>query len=165
MSKKNLGKKILFASGGILFTLLLIELIMRLSGAFILMRESPAVDSLSKDNAYTIMCLGDSMTVSGGKGYTFPALLQEVLRERLPALNPRVINKGVSGADSLFILAHLRENIEEYDPDMVVVMMGFNDQLFAPSAYDNSFKSRIFTFFKSMRLYKLYRFLKFHLFE
>ena len=39
----------------------------------------------------------------------------------------RVINKGIPGINSNFILSKLEENLKECKPDMVVSMIGIND--------------------------------------
>ena len=72
------------------------------------------------------MCLGGSTTADGGE-YSYPAQLEKVLNERNIGIRFKVINKGVDGVDSTFILSKLKGNLDKYGPDMVATMIGIND--------------------------------------
>ena len=73
------------------------------------------------------MCLGDSTTADGG-GYSWPSQLEEILNRSDTGMKFSVINKGVPGVDTAYIVKHLEENINKYAPDMVITMMGLTDR-------------------------------------
>ncbi|MBD3264462.1 MAG: tetratricopeptide repeat protein, partial [Candidatus Omnitrophica bacterium] len=153
MKKTALKKKILLIFTGILFSLFLLEIGMRLSGAILLSRQERFNKFSSDKDAYTIMCLGESTTARGGK-YSYPAQLEEILNEKNLGIKFNVINKGKEGIESSSVLNCLKDNLEKYEPDMVIIMMGVNDDC-GTMAYEDSFDFRVRLFFKKLRVYKL----------
>jgi len=74
-----------------------------------------------------ILCLGESTTASGGD-YSYPSQLEKILNEKMPGLKFIVINKGIPAVNTSYIVEHLIENLNRYNPDIVVTMMGCNDE-------------------------------------
>jgi len=108
---------------GLALGLLLLEGGMRLAGFVILrLQEWENREALRAGGEVAILCLGESTTAGG-----YPAFLAEELNRRLGAARFAVINGGISGTDTTAILQRLDDNLEKYDPDIVVVMMGIND--------------------------------------
>jgi len=90
---------------------------------------------IQHENSYRIMCLGESTTALGGKA-AYPRQLEEILNQRNPGIKFRVLNKGIPGTNTARILSQLEENLNAYNPDMVVAMVGVNDTILA--VYGNS---------------------------
>ena len=101
-----------------------------------------------KDNArsrvegpgrYRILCLGESTTAPepGGDGQSWPRFLEETLNRDRPN-GFRVINMGRPGVTTAFIVASLEGYLEAYRPDVVVTMMGVNDDQYFGVALDDS---------------------------
>ena len=131
---------------------------MRLGGFTIsFLQEYRNRTSMLKKGAYRIMCLGESTTRD-----QYPSFLEEVLNQRNIGIRFSVIDKGVAGNNTSFILAQLESNLDTYKPDMVIAMMGVNDHgsHMPPEPITNS---RIAIFFGHLRVYKLARFLWLHI--
>jgi len=114
-----------------LFTFLcaafLLELFLRLGGVvFLLDQERINRIALDRDSQYIILCLGESMTVGGGHS-SYPKQLEDILNNLDPGIRFAVINKGIPSANTGMIVSRLEENLNIYQPDMVLVMMGVND--------------------------------------
>jgi len=141
----------------IVFTLLvffiLLEVSLRLGGfIYLSLQERKNITLLQDKSDYRIVCLGDSMTAWGGS-YSYPAQLQEILNKRGGGKRFSVINKGTPGASSTRVVGELPEVLAEFKPNIIVVMMGINDELYY-SDYKLS-SSRLHHFVTSLRLYKL----------
>lgn len=99
------------------------------------------------------MCLGGSTTAHEGED-AYPVQLEDVLNERDVGIRFKVINKGVNGADSAYILSNIRANLDRYNPDMVIAMIGVNDGI-STIPYEDSLKVRLSMFVRGLRVYKL----------
>lgn len=116
-------QKIIIILFGIFLCLSMLEIGLRLAG-FILStaRETKNRVSMRQKGAYRIMCLGESTTFN-----QYPGFLEEALNRRGNGIKFSVVDKGVPGIDTSGIISGLEINIEAYRPDMVIVMMGIND--------------------------------------
>lgn len=137
----------------ILFILLVFfELILRGGGfLYLSLQERKNSIALEKKSQYRIVCLGESMTAWGGS-FSYPAQLEDILNTQGAGEKFSVINKGIPGASSAVVVNKLKESISRYHPDIVVVMMGINDQLYY-SDTDVSAPGLV-RFCRSLRLYK-----------
>ncbi|MFH1208786.1 MAG: hypothetical protein V1673_04440, partial [Candidatus Omnitrophota bacterium] len=117
-------KKIASVLLGVILSLVLLEAGLRLGG-FILssMQGSENLQSIKQKGAYRILCLGESTTQG-----QYPKPLEQILNQRNIGVHFSVIDKGKSGTNTLFILSRVEAYLDEYHPDMVVAMMGSNDQ-------------------------------------
>jgi len=81
------------------------------------------------EHQYRIVCLGDSNTFGQDLPYaqTYPAILQDLLREQYPELDAVVISAGVCGDTSVQGLARLERDVLSYKPHIVVSAFGLND--------------------------------------
>jgi lysophospholipase L1-like esterase len=79
--------------------------------------------------AATILVVGDSHAAGGGAApdESLPAHLERMLAARHPDTTFRVVNKGVSGANSAWVANRLERNIALYDPTVIIVWVGLND--------------------------------------
>lgn len=85
---------------------------------------------IKRKDSYRIMCLGDSFTASGGED-SYPDLLQKILDTKGKDLGMEleVINKGVAGGNTASIVSRFIYNLDKYRPDLVITMMGINDEI------------------------------------
>jgi hypothetical protein len=112
---------------GVAAAALLLEIGLQLTGALGAMvrrAKAPAVAGEVR-----ILCLGDSMTVVGG----YPAHLEAELNRAGGPVHYSVIDRGQVAIGDMYVAEHLEENLNEYRPDAVVVMIdstaGFYRQL------------------------------------
>jgi len=125
MTKKR--QKIFLLIFGIILSLMTLEAGLHLGG-FALNRLQQAQNSqkIKEKDSYRILCLGESTTAFGGE-FSYPDQLQNILNKKGLGLDFRVINQGMIGSNSYFISKRLGRFLDQYDPDMVIVMMGIND--------------------------------------
>ena len=121
-------QKTLLILFGIFLSLIIVELGLRLGeSVYLNMQEHRNLLSIKQRGAYRILCLGESMVALGGKD-SFPSQLESVLNQNDFGVKFAVINKGIPGGTSDLILEKLPDNIRQYSPNMVIVMMGVNDR-------------------------------------
>ncbi|MCM8783027.1 MAG: tetratricopeptide repeat protein [Candidatus Omnitrophica bacterium] len=116
--------------------------------------------ALKQDSTFRVLCLGESTTF--GYKDSYPSQLEEILNQKRPDIYFRVINLGIPGVDSSFILEHLEENLVKYSPHLVVAMMGINDDNIFLSLKKSRF-SKIKIFLRNFKSYKLARLLIIHI--
>lgn len=162
MQKIFLKQKLRLILLGIFSCLVVLEIGLRLSGFIILsLREYRNRLSLKQKGAYRIVCLGGSTTAEGGE-YSYPYQLEEILNKRNIGIKFKVINEGVESADSTFILSNLELNLNKYNPDMVITMMGENDGG-NTMLFDDTSALKIKLFFREFKVLKLARLIRLHI--
>lgn len=74
-----------------------------------------------------VLAVGDSLTQPHGlpEEETYTAHLQQLLEESTPGTF-QVVNLGVVGVSSSFVLDQLGANLSRYEPDVVIVWVGLN---------------------------------------
>ena len=132
---------------GVLLSLLLLEVFLRLAGFMLLYGQQYSNrQKIENKGNCVVLCLGESTTFG-----QYPRLLEKMLNERSGKLSFRVIDKGRSATDTAAIISSLESDIKEFNPDIIVAMMGINDDgKLIPYAKD-TFLSR----FRTYRLLKL----------
>jgi len=119
-------------------------------------------NNFSKTDEFVILALGESTTVPiydfNMKDYSWPAILEKLLNEIILEQEVKVINEGIESIDSNKILSDLERNIEKYDPDLVISMMGIND-FFGEIAYEAAADIEADSLLSKSRTYKLIKFL------
>ncbi|MDD4939442.1 MAG: GDSL-type esterase/lipase family protein [Candidatus Omnitrophica bacterium] len=122
--------------------------------------QKPAVDT----QEFNVLCIGDSYTYGLGASfeYSYPRQLEQLLKADGRGKKITVQNLGSPGGNSFRILKILRENIPKYNPHIVIVMVGMNNnwnlegmERFRQKGILNSIKSRVY----DLRLYKLWEIL------
>lgn len=111
---------------GVLLACVLLELALRIGGwMFLTLQETRNRFSLRQGGAYRVLCLGESTTAN-----QYPRFLEEALNSP-PTLGATfsVIDKGVPGTSTSSIVQQLETDLDRDQPDIVVTMMGINDQL------------------------------------
>ena len=120
-------KKILLVFFGILLAFIFIEIGLHVAGAvFSFVVEQN--DYISSDASYdlTILILGES-TSAGGLSYGgWPYKVGKMI-ENETGLRLRVINKAVPGTVTSNLHYRLYSHIHNYNPDIIISMMGIND--------------------------------------
>ncbi|MFH1889030.1 MAG: tetratricopeptide repeat protein [Candidatus Omnitrophota bacterium] len=146
----NLRQKIILILFGLVLLVIMLEVTLRLGGfIFLSMQEYRNLSSLKQKGTYRIVCIGESTTAN-----IYPVLLEKILNQRNAGIRFSVINKGVPGINTSAILEKLESNIDSYQPDMVIAMIGLNDagKHIPYASIGNSNNKK---FFNSLKVYKL----------
>jgi len=128
MKKISLKQKIILILLGLSLSVVLLETGLRIGGTiyFSLQRYRNKI-SIQQKKAYRIMCLGESTTALGGK-YSYPRQLEKILNGKNIGAKFSVVNEGIPGTTTKTIVARLENNLDRYNPDIITVMMGINDE-------------------------------------
>lgn len=157
MLKTSLRQKTFLLFFSLVTTLLLLEIGLRITGnIFLWKKERENQLNFSRQNSYRILCLGESTTFLGGED-SYPSQLERILNTTLTNKTVKVINKGIPGANSNQILAHAGKWLDEYHPDLVLIMMGINDSPTLIPRQRLSPTQRLVVFLQNLRVNKLYR--------
>jgi len=157
-------QKIALIIFGLFLCGVLLEVGLRFGGFILLSQEEYRNRNLfNKEGTYHIMCLGESTTLIGGWN-AYPRQLERILNQRNIGIKFKVINKGVPGTYSTNIVANLESNINKYNPDMIIVMMGINDRDYTVP-YADIPSNKTVLFLKSFRIYKLAKLLRLHIIQ
>jgi acyl-CoA thioesterase I len=84
---------------------------------------------LDQGRPVTIVAMGSSSTQGVGASMpakSYPSRLEEELKERFPAAEIRVLNRGVGGQDVPEELARLEQDVIAENPDLVIWQVGTN---------------------------------------
>lgn len=138
---------------GIFLGLFLLEIALRVGGfVFLSLQEYRNRIAIAQKGGYCILCLGESTTALGGE-YSWPSQLEEILNRAQIGIKFKVINKGIPGISTSGILYHLEKYLDEYEPNMVITMIGINDcGKLIPYRTD---RKHIFQKFRSYKLFKI----------
>ena len=161
MKRMTTKQKIALILFGLFLCMILLETGLRIGGFIILsLQEYRNMASIREKGEYRIMCLGESTTADGGK-YSYPSQLEDILNEQDLGVKFSVINNGVRGTVTGVILSQLEGNLDRYNPDMVITMMGENDDRDFVFYEDKNF-SHAEKFFKTLKIYKLSKLIWLH---
>ena len=161
MKRISLKQKIALVVFGLFVCVVLLEIGLRIGGFVLLyLQEHGNKISLKQKKTYRIMCLGESTTA--GYQNSYPSRLQEILDQKDIGVNFSVINKGISGTNTGYIVSQLEDNLNKYNPQMVITMIGINDGRNARPYEDMPNKKSLLSF-KSFRTYKLKKLLHFRI--
>ncbi len=129
-NKFSLKQKFFLILFGIFIAFLLAEVLFRIGG-FIASKTIIQSVKIIKNANNTILCIGDSSTYGFGASnthkFSYPAQLQALLDEKVRNSKFDVINIGVPGMNSSQVLHRFKDNLLEYKPDIVIMMIGLND--------------------------------------
>lgn len=162
-------QKVLLIIFGIFIAVLLGEGVFRIGGLIISERKIENYYREDRDT-YRILCIGDSSTYGLGPSdankFSYPSQLQKLLDENIPDKRFEVFNLGVPGINSSQVVNRLRKNISNYNPDMIIVMVGINDPWNLEESnllkfYNQGFFKKLYTNLELLlnRL-KIYQFIK-----
>jgi lysophospholipase L1-like esterase len=145
---------------GVFLALAGLELGMRATGQLIRYAQTQRNQrALTRDHALRIMCVGESTTAGDGENGRYPENLEEILNLQDLGTRVAVINKGRSGGVTLNIIGPLRSDLDEYEPDIVVAMMGIND-VGRTHAFGTIIAPGADRWYGTFRVYKLYRLIR-----
>lgn len=165
--KIALGHKIGLVLFGLTLSVVLLEGALRIGGVLILsIQEYMNIVSARQEGTYRILCLGESTTALGSSSKPYPSQLEEILNTQNLRIKFSVINKGIIATDTTAILSKLEENIEKYKPNMLITMMGINDEEYYKGivdVYEDGAVYRVKQFLRSFKTYKLIRLLGKHI--
>ncbi|MBU1912302.1 MAG: tetratricopeptide repeat protein [Candidatus Omnitrophica bacterium] len=151
-------KKITLILFGLFLTIIILEIGLRIAGFTILsIQEYRNQQSIRQKGAYCIMCLGESTTQDQYSPY-----LEEILNQHNIGIKFSVIDKGLGGTRTVAILSQLEPNLDKYQPDTVITMMGINDAG-RHLSYETNHASKIVFILKYLKVYKLTRLLWLHI--
>jgi lysophospholipase L1-like esterase len=126
--ESSLKQKLLVIVFGLFIAVLIGEGLFRLGG--LLLNQTKSND-IRRKATYRIICIGDSTTYGIGasniKKYSYPSQLQEILDSNTVNKKIDVINLGSPGINSSQVLNRFEKNINDYKPDIVIMMIGIND--------------------------------------
>jgi len=164
--KITLRQKIALVIFAIAFVLVSAEFLLRIIGVgyVLYMRGVDKNIVKSKSNVYRILCLGDSFTfgVGAGKGQDYPSQLENMLNKSKSGKIFEVINRGIGGQNSSELLYYLARDLEKYNPELVIVMIGMNDghntHLHNWARGENEWYAWLSSGITRLRVYKLFKF-------
>lgn len=119
--KSSKLKKTALIFFGLVLSVFAIEITLQILGLIIISLPELRNRSHNKDS-YRIMCIGESTTQG-----QYPQFLENILNARSKRIKFSVIDRGLGGTNTTHILSRLKKDLVEYQPDMVVAMMGIND--------------------------------------
>ncbi len=128
-------EKLLVLATGLVITLLILEVGLRLTGEFYWRDQGrPGEDTSDTldpalaqcDGCKRVLCIGDSFTygVGASPGQDFPSQLQRLLRDDPGHTDTVVINSGVGAFNSRQAIHRLEEYTEVLHLDLVIAMVG-----------------------------------------
>jgi tetratricopeptide (TPR) repeat protein len=154
----KLHQKISLVLFGLFLTIVILEIGLRIGGLAILsIQEYRNQQSIKQKGSFRIMCLGESTTQD-----QYPPYLEKILNQSNVGIKFSVIDKGIAGTNTGVILSDLEANIDKYQPDMVVTMMGINDGG-GHIPYETASTSKIVLTLRSLKVYKLTRLIWLHI--
>lgn len=106
----------------IFLTILILEIGLRVFGAFYRAKASPEIRTIS--HSFTIVCVGDSFVYGIGapSDKNFPRQLQDIFDQTGKKVT--VVNRGMAGQNSAQLLKTLPEIIRSLKPDLIVILTG-----------------------------------------
>ncbi len=115
---------------GFLAALVCLELLVRMAGWISVARQQAHNRRAAVKGEYRILCLGESTTAQGVGPFDaiWPGQLQNILNRQKLGVIFRVINEGKIAVNTTSILAEVPNYLRRYDPQMVISMMGINDE-------------------------------------
>jgi hypothetical protein len=122
-------KRIGLIALGVFLTLVALEIILRSTG-FVYHFERMHQNVDYPDDAFVILCVGDSCTFGEGafpKTQSYPVQLENILRARHPGREFHVVNLGLPGMNSSQLARRFEGYLEMCKPDLAIVLIGNND--------------------------------------
>ena len=154
-----LYQKLLLVMGGVVLSVVILEGLLRGGGLLFSFRQESSNRATFSGEEYRILCIGESTTALGGEN-SYPAQLQQILKERRPDVSFKLINKGLVSKTSADILARLPGDLRAYQPHAVIAMIGINDPVVLREKKQD--EKGIRAVFSQLRVYKLFRYIMLH---
>lgn len=143
---------------GLIFGLLLCELLLRVAGTAVSNYHRYQNEKISaKNTRHTIICIGESTTFE-----QYPKQLQSILDHKYPN-KFSVVDCGIPGADLKMISQNIAKDIKRYNPDIAICMMGINETFVRKYKEDKAVNKK--SFFDGFKIYKFYKILNFSVYR
>lgn len=158
MTTANLRRSLLRALAWLLAGLMALELLLQ-AAAWVVGKHSMRSPDNWLRSDLRILALGDSNTYGLylKPEEAYPAQLEALWNSTHPQQPVEIINLGYPGTNSFRLLANLPQILNTFQPDVVLLMIGFNDFWTpAETPADNSSPSIIDWLRIHSRVYKLY---------
>ena len=157
--KTSLFQKALLVLFGFVLFLILLEVTLRFTGFLVSFNQNKNILNFGSKREYRILALGESTTANVFLGQSaWPEELEKKLNSKSKNQKFKVFNGGLGGTNTAYILARLNNNLDIYNPDMVITMMGVNDWELV-FRYEKNLNSKIRLWLEDIRVYKLGKFL------
>jgi lysophospholipase L1-like esterase len=146
----------------VVFSLVLIELVLRLLGWMTLRVRGPGGEA-PDPSALRILHLGESTTFGLGvePQQAYAAVVADILRQRHPERRFQFFNRGVPGLVTASMLRTLPDKLAELRPDLITILAGANDYNEQLNGLENPdgfwLPSPLASFVHGLRLYKMGR--------
>jgi tetratricopeptide (TPR) repeat protein len=131
-------KSLAFLTGFITIVILL-EAGLRIVGVLYPKRHvsENKISRIPHNEDYVILCIGDSFTFGMGAAYddSYPKQLEKMLNADNFKKKFRVFNAGVVASNSSQASKKLREELEQYSPNLVIALVGVKDENLEDSNY------------------------------
>lgn len=125
--KTSLKQKLTLLACSVIAALIILEIVLRIGGVILLKQKDRQNEiALNQKDSIVILSIGESTTFMGGED-SYPSQLEKMLNKRKLNKTFKIVNKGMPGIGTQYILEHINDWIQEYRPNMVVAMMGIND--------------------------------------
>lgn len=122
-------KKFVLVLLGIFFSFLCLEISLQTAGLILKTVQKHkkdytinTYDIIGNKNVITVMCIGESTTEG-----QYPLFLEEYLMKYIPNKKFNVIDSGYASIRLDDLYYKVKTNIEKYNPDIIVGMIGIND--------------------------------------
>lgn len=158
--KTSLRHKIYLIAFSLVLFIILLESGLRLGGFILLsLQEHRNRVSIKQKGEFVILCLGESTTAG-----QYPQFLEEYLNNANIGIKFSVVDKGIPAIDVDTVVDKLKNNLNEYKPNMVTIMLGINDEIsqrdkICSQVVSGNGKS----FLRYFRVYKLLELLRLHI--
>lgn len=122
---KTIKQKTFAFVAGVSICLLIFEISIRLIGLTYAYLAEIDTDDMA-ETSITILSIGDSFTFGIGatKDLSYPAQLEKMVNESTSKQKVSVINRGWPGQNSSQFLLRLPRYLEEFQPDVVTILIG-----------------------------------------
>lgn len=144
-------------AAGVVAIAVIAEVSLQLAAALSSDRSGSASDGTA---SFRILALGDSHTYGARveNEESYPSQLQSFLDKHSPATF-YVINKGIPGFTTAQVRSRLAQQVNAYDPHLVLLWAGINDTWNVTEIYGDkiSWRERIDGYASRLRLYKMWR--------
>lgn len=115
-------KKLLLIISGIVISFIILEFVLQISGLALIAFKKYNNKKIKTHDTITVLCLGESTTDD-----QWPPILQQILNKKYPGKKFNVIDEGKAGTRSNLISTKIDKYFIEYEPDIVIMMIGINE--------------------------------------
>lgn len=148
---RRLAQRLALLLGSTLLTLVVLEIVLRFASGFVERERG------GQRGEVTILCVGDSHTfgLHVPEALSYPAQLQNRLDPSGSHIG--VVNYGVPGRNSAALRRALPAYLDEIHPDLVLILIGFNDSWNVDGTTDEPTAHDEEGYLASLRIVRLFR--------